>query len=187
MHKIIITLIIFLSKTLVFIQINRCYSGKIQVAFVVPIHQLGICPDRRGTRSKPQHAVRFHNNLGGDNICRLSAHVIVVFCFDNFHFNYHAPFSIKIVHNANRRRPKGLRPDWLRNQRPRRKQACLQHFLHFISYKLYLSTNNNLYGTLTRPHNACHACRLNLFLIYTSVILDFKTKPCDAVVKRNDI
>ena len=59
----------------------------------------------------------------------------------------------------------------------------LQHLLHFVSNELNLGTNDDLYRSLIRTDNARNASGFNLLLINLGVVLDFKTKSCDAVVK----
>ena len=84
-HEIKIALIIFSRQSLVLVQIDRCYITKIQITLLIPFNELFVGSDRCGTGSQTQHTVWFHNDLCGNNVCCLTAHVVVIFCFNNFH------------------------------------------------------------------------------------------------------
>ena len=84
-HKIVITLIIVMIQSLVFVKIHCGHLRKIQIAFIVPFYQLFVGSHRSGTCSKSQNAIRFGDDLSGNNICSFSAHVIIIFGYDKSH------------------------------------------------------------------------------------------------------
>ena len=62
-HEIIITLVIFLCKALIFIQIYRLYAGKVKISLIIPVDQLLVGAKGRRTGSQTKHAVWFHDYL----------------------------------------------------------------------------------------------------------------------------
>ena len=63
----------------------------------------------------------------------------------------------------------------------------LAKFFELVSYKLNLCSDDYLNGSLSRTDNSCNTCRFNLLLVNLCVILDLKTKSCDAVVDRCNV
>ena len=55
-------------------------------------------------------------------------------------------------------------------------------FLEFVCHELYFCSYDNLYGILARTDHACNTCRFDLLLVNLCVILNLKTKSCDAVI-----
>ena len=65
--------------------------------------------------------------------------------------------------------------------------VCTNHrlvakFFKFVSYELNFCSNDNLYACFTWTHNASYTCGFDFLFINFSLIFDFKTKSCDAVV-----
>jgi len=58
----------------------------------------------------------------------------------------------------------------------------LTKFFKFVSHKLYLGTDNDLYCFLAWANHTCHTGRFDLFLIYLSVIPDLQTESRNAVI-----
>src|SRR5699024_10610500 len=79
MHKVPVALGVVPLKAAVFIQVDGGNLGKIKVILVVPIDELLIDADRRGTGGQAKHAVRLHDNLGRDDVGGFAGHVIVIF------------------------------------------------------------------------------------------------------------
>ena len=84
-HKIEIALIILSRKTSVLVQIHSRHITKVQISFFIPFDQLLIGSNRSRTSSQSKYTIRFHDHLCRNDVCCLTAHVIVIFCFDNFH------------------------------------------------------------------------------------------------------
>ena len=61
------------------------HFGEVEVALVIPLHQLCVSAHRGASGRQTQHTVRFHDDLRGDDVRGLAAHVVIVFCADDFH------------------------------------------------------------------------------------------------------
>ena len=72
-------------KAAVFVQVDAGYPAEIDITLPIPVDQLLINAERRGARSQPQNAARKQDNLRGDDIRRLAAHIFVIGCFNDFH------------------------------------------------------------------------------------------------------
>ena len=60
-------------------------------------------------------------------------------------------------------------------------------FLEFICNKLYLGSNDDLYGGLAWTHHASHTGGLDQLFIDLGIILDLKTESGNAVINRSHI
>ena len=84
-HEIMIALVVFRLHAIVFIQIDCSHIRKIQIALFVPLDQLLICADRRRAGGKAEHGIRLEDDLRGNDICRLAAHILVILCTNDSH------------------------------------------------------------------------------------------------------
>ena len=60
---------------------------------LVPSGELLVGANRGGAGGKTQYAIGLEDNLGRDDIGGLTAHILIVFCFINYH-NKISPYSI---------------------------------------------------------------------------------------------
>ena len=84
-HEIVIALRVIVRKPAILIEVIGAYLGEIDVALLAPISELIVCPHGRRAGSKAEHAVGLQDDLSRDDICRLTAHIVVIFGFDDFH------------------------------------------------------------------------------------------------------
>ena len=84
-HEIAVALLIVRGKAAVFVQIDGGYPGKIQVALFIPLHQLLVGAHRRRAGRQAEHAVRLHNDLRRQDVCRFPAHIRIILRFVNKH------------------------------------------------------------------------------------------------------
>ncbi len=85
LHKKAIALLVFFGQTYIFVQIDGNRLAEVNIALVVPINQLAVNANGRGACCQAQYAVGLHNYLGGNNVCRLAAELIVGVNFNKFH------------------------------------------------------------------------------------------------------
>ena len=93
-HEIPVALGVLLGQAAVLIQIDSSDLGEIQIAFVVPVHQLGISAHRGAAGGKTQYTVRLHDDLCGDDVGRFAGHILIIFCADDLHNN--TPFIVPL-------------------------------------------------------------------------------------------
>ena len=84
-HKAPIAFGMLLGQAAVLVQIDGGDLREIQVALVVPVHQLSVCANRGAAGRQTQHAVGLHNDLCGDDVGSLAGHVLVIFCTNDLH------------------------------------------------------------------------------------------------------
>ena len=85
-HEAPVAFRVLLGQAAVLVQIDGGHLRKIDVALVVPVHQLCIRAHRGAAGRQTQHTVRFHDDLRGDDVCRLAGHILVVFCTNDLHW-----------------------------------------------------------------------------------------------------
>ena len=90
-HEVAVALLVVACQALVLVQVNRADLAEIQVALLVPLDQLLVGADRRRARGKPQHTVRLHNDLCGNDVGRLAAEILVISCDVNSHDVFRPP------------------------------------------------------------------------------------------------
>ena len=77
-HEIVIALRVVVAQAAILIQVIGTNLGKVDVALLVPINELVIRANGRAARGKAQHRIRLQDDLSGDDVGRLAAHVIIV-------------------------------------------------------------------------------------------------------------
>ena len=85
MHEIVVALVVIRGQTAVFVQIEGRAGAEIDVALVIPLDELLVNADGRGAGRETEHGLRLQDDLRGDDVRGLAAHVVIVFCADDFH------------------------------------------------------------------------------------------------------
>ena len=93
-HEIPVALGMLFGQAAVLVQIDGGDLREIEVALVVPLHQLGVGAHRGAAGRQTQHTVRFHDDLCGDDVGRFAGHILIIFCADDLHNN--APFIVPL-------------------------------------------------------------------------------------------
>ena len=65
--------------------VDGAHGGEIELAFVIPFHELIVSADRGRARRETEHAVGAHHDLSGKQFRRLVAHFFIRLCTDYFH------------------------------------------------------------------------------------------------------
>ena len=158
-HEAPIAFRVLLGQAAVLVQIHGGHLGEIQVALVVPLHQLGVGPHRGAARCQAQHAVGFHDDLRGDDVGCLAGHILVIFCTNDLHTNnlpvFYGPRSAAVIQllsvyhrtagstiPAKRQRTEQEPPGPGTNTRPRRPQEC------FLAESTSFSANMSVAGAV---------------------------------------
>ena len=73
-------------KAAILVQVVGADLGKVDVALLIPSGKLLVGTNRGGAGGKAQHAIGLEDNLGRDDIGGLTAHILVVFSFNDLHY-----------------------------------------------------------------------------------------------------
>ena len=95
MHEVVIALLVLFGQALVLIQVYTSYVGEIVVAIFIACYQIFVSADRCGTGCQTQYAVRLVDDQCTNIVCSFSAHIVIIFGFDNSHIAY-SPVSDNI-------------------------------------------------------------------------------------------
>ena len=85
-HKVVIALGIVMRKAAILVQVVGADLGKVNVALLIPGGKLLVSADRGGAGGKAQHTIGLEDNLRRDDIGGLTAHILVVFSFNDLHY-----------------------------------------------------------------------------------------------------
>ena len=85
-HEIPVALGMLLGQAAVLVQIDGGHLRKIDVALVVPVHQLCIRAHGGAAGRQTQHAVGLHNDLCRNDIGCLAGHIRIIFCTNDLHY-----------------------------------------------------------------------------------------------------
>ena len=85
-HKVVIALGIVMRKATILVQVVGADLGKVDVTLLVPSSKLLVGTNRSRAGGKAQHAIGLEDNLGRDDIGGLTAHILVVFSFNDLHY-----------------------------------------------------------------------------------------------------
>ena len=96
MHEVVIALLVLLGQALVLIQVYTSYVGEIVVAIFIACYQIFVSADRCGTGCQTQYAVRLVDDQCTNIVCSFSAHIVIIFGFDNSHIAY-SPVSDNVI------------------------------------------------------------------------------------------
>ena len=80
-------------KSTIFVQIHRMHAAEGNQSLTAQAHQLPVRADRGATRGKTQHRIGLFNHLCGQQSCGRRAHLLVVFCINQFHYVFFASNS----------------------------------------------------------------------------------------------
>lgn len=78
LHEVVVALRVVVRQAAVLIQVVRADLGEIKVAGLVGLDEVLIGPNGRGTGGQAENASGVHNDLRGDDVRRLTAHVLIV-------------------------------------------------------------------------------------------------------------
>ena len=84
-HEAPVALRMLLGQAAVLVQVDGGDFREVHIALVVPLHQLGIRAHRGAAGGQAQHTVRLHDDLRGDDVCRLAGHILVILCTNDLH------------------------------------------------------------------------------------------------------
>ena len=84
-HEAPVAFRVVLGQAAVLVQVHGGDLREINVALVVPLHQLLVGPHRGTAGGQTQHAIGLHDDLCGNNVCRLAGHVCVILCTNDLH------------------------------------------------------------------------------------------------------
>jgi hypothetical protein len=85
-HEAPIAFGMLFGQAAVLVKVDGGDFGEVEVALVVPLHQLRIRAHRGAAGRQTQHAVRLHDDLRGDDVGSLAGHILVVFCTNDLHW-----------------------------------------------------------------------------------------------------
>ena len=85
-HEAPIAFGVLFGQSAVLVEVDGGHFGEVEVALVIPLHQLCVSAHRGASGRQTQHTVRFHDDLRGDDVCRLAGHILVVFCTNDLHW-----------------------------------------------------------------------------------------------------
>ena len=84
-HKIGVALVMILGKAHILVQIHGLHPGEVQVAGLILGDQLLVGTHRAGAGGQAQRGSRVHDQLGGDQIRRATAHILVGLLDEQLH------------------------------------------------------------------------------------------------------
>ena len=85
LHEVTVALRIVFGQSRVLIKVDGGYLGEIEITLVVPIGELTVDTEGRGAGCQTDNALRLHDDLCGDNVCRLAAELFLGGNGDEFH------------------------------------------------------------------------------------------------------
>ena len=88
-------------KPTVFVQVHRMHAAEGDQSLPAQAHQLPVRADRRAARGEAQHGAGLFDHLRGQQPCSRRAHLLVVFCINQFHYVFFASSS-RISSNVGR-------------------------------------------------------------------------------------
>ena len=84
-HEAPVAFRVLLGQPAVLVEVDSGDFGEVDVALVVPLHQLCIRAHRGAAGRQTQHAVRLHNDLRGDDVGSLAGHILIILCTNDLH------------------------------------------------------------------------------------------------------
>ena len=84
-HEAAVALGMVPGQAAVFVQVDGDRLPEIQLALLIPLNQMAVGADGGGACCKAQHALGVQGHLGGNDIGRLQAHVLIIFCTNQSH------------------------------------------------------------------------------------------------------
>ena len=78
LHEVVVALGVIVGQATVLVQVVGAHLGEVQVAGLVGLDEVLIGANGRGAGGETQNAAGIHDDLGGDEIRCLAAHVLIV-------------------------------------------------------------------------------------------------------------
>ena len=72
----------------VFVQIERGTGAEIHVALIIPLDQLLVNSNRGRAGRQAEYRIRLEDDLRRNNVGRLTAHIVIVLCANDFHIQH---------------------------------------------------------------------------------------------------
>ena len=85
LHEVAIALVVLGGQAAVLVQVERGNLLEADTVGLEVLHQVGIQPDGRGAGGQAQRGSRVHDQLGGDQIRRATAHILVGLLDEQLH------------------------------------------------------------------------------------------------------
>ena len=85
LHEVAIALVMLGGQATVLVQVERGDLLEADTVGLEVLHQVGIQPDGRGASGQAQRGSRVHDQLGGDQIRRATAHILVGLLDEQLH------------------------------------------------------------------------------------------------------
>ena len=86
-HEITIALVVVTGEAFVLVEVDAVNLGEIQIAVLIGSDEVFVKADGGGTGCQTQGAARIQGDNGSHDVGCLSAHIVVIFCFDDSHSN----------------------------------------------------------------------------------------------------